>query len=91
MQTHGGYIRMELNEIRSQKAGVIIGKNGISPGVIKEIQDRMKQNRFVKIKILKSALSSEYAKKDLVDNLVNQTNFQVIEIRGNSVILQSDK
>ena len=78
---------MELHEIRHQKAKIIIGKNGLSSGTIKAIQDFVKREGIVKVKILKSALTAEYSKNELVKDLINKTDLHVIETRGFSVIL----
>ena len=78
---------MDLHEIQHRKAKVIIGKNGLSPGTLKLVQDLAKKNNLVKIKILKTALSEEYSKEDLVKELTVKTNLHLIEIRGYSAIV----
>ena len=78
---------MDIQDIRHQKAGVIIGKNGLSTGTIKVIQDLTKKNDMVKIKILKSALSPNYSKENLIDDLISKTSLYKIEIRGFSAIV----
>lgn len=76
---------MDLQKIRHQKARVIVGKNGINEGTLKEIQNHIKRNEFVKIKILKSALSVEFPKEKLIQEL--NAYVHVIEMRGYSVIV----
>ena len=78
---------MDLHEIQHRKAKVIIGKNGLSPGTLKLVQDLAKKNNLVKIKILKTALTDEYSKEDLAKELVAKTNLHLIEIRGYSAIV----
>lgn len=78
---------MELQEVRKNKARIIIGKNGVNSGIKKEISQNIKRYRFLKIKVLKTALSSDYSIKNLISDLLSDTNFEVIEIRGSSVIL----
>ena len=82
---------MELRNIRDQKAKVIIGKNGVSPGIIKTILEIIKQEGVVKVKILKTALDMEYTKKDLIQDLTIKSNLDVMETRGYSVILIDPK
>ena len=82
---------MELQAVRRNKAGIIIGKNQLSQGTITQIKEHIKRNDIVKIKILKNALSSEYSKQDLIADLISRTNFHVIETRGNTVILSSSE
>ena len=82
---------MELHEVRHQKAKVIIGKNGLSSGTIKVIQDLVKKDRILKVKILKSALSSDFSKDKLIEDLVSETKLIAIEVRGYTVILSNEK
>jgi RNA-binding protein YhbY len=78
---------MDLQEIRHRKAHVIIGKNGLSKGTLKLIQDLAKKNGIVKIKILKTALNSDYTKENLVSEVIAETHLHLIEIRGFSAII----
>ena len=80
---------MELRQVRHQKAGIIIGKNRLSDGIIKSIKENVKKHGIVKIKILKSALSIEYTKENLISDIVTATNFHVIEQRGYTVIISN--
>ena len=81
---------MDIQDIRHQKASVIIGKNGLSTGTIKLIQDLTKKNGMVKIKILKTALSPDYSKENLMEDLIAKTNLYKIEIRGFSAIVSKN-
>ncbi len=80
---------MELQYIRHQKAGVIIGKNQLNEGTVKLIRDHIKRQGMVKIKILKSALSIDYTKEKLIQDLISITKFHVIEKRGYSLIVSN--
>ena len=80
---------MELQSIRHQKARVILGKNGLSEGTLKEIQNHIKRDEFVKIKILKTALSTEYSKEQLIQELISYV--QIVEVRGHSVIVSKSQ
>jgi RNA-binding protein YhbY len=80
---------MELQDIIHRKANVIIGKSGLSQGSIKEIQFHIKKNSLVKVKILKSALSADYSKEKLIEDLIAKTNLHKIDQRGYSVILSN--
>ena len=82
---------MELHTVRRNKAGIIIGKNQLSQGTINQIEEHIKRNGIVKIKILKTALSSEYSKNDLIAELSSRAKFHVIESRGYTVILTSSE
>ncbi len=78
---------LDLPEIQHRKAHVTIGKNGLSEGTLKLIQDLTKKNGIIKIKILKSALNSDYSKEILVNELITKTYLHLIEMRGYSAII----
>ena len=80
---------MELQNIRHQKAAIIIGKNQLSDGMVRSIKEHVKKNGMVKIKILRSALSVDYSKEDLMNELITLTNYAIIEKRGNTIIISN--
>ena len=80
---------MELADVQHQKASIIIGKNRLNPGILKEIASHIKRKGMIKIKILKSALSPEYSKKDLINDLVSLTKLFIVDKRGYSVIVSN--
>jgi RNA-binding protein len=63
-----------------------IGKNGITDPVVEEIKKHLKANRMIKIKLLKSS-REEKDTTSVADELAQATASQIIEIRGNSVVL----
>ena len=78
---------MELRDIQHQKAGIIIGKKGLSEGTISLIRETIKKQGIVKIKILKTALSPEYSIEMLIKDLITITEYHLVEKRGFSVII----
>jgi RNA-binding protein YhbY len=75
--------------VQHQKASIIIGKNRLNSGILKEIETHIKRKGMIKIKILKAALTPDYSKSDLINDLVSQTNLCLIDVRGYSVIVSN--
>ena len=49
-------LRKRVQRAHHSKADVIIGKNGITPSLLKEIDRRLERKEIVKIKILRSGV-----------------------------------
>lgn len=77
----------ELKAEASQLKPVMnIGKNGITDPVLEEIKKHLKTSHLIKVKMLKSS-REEKDTTTIADELAQATASQVIEIRGNSVVL----
>jgi RNA-binding protein len=77
----------ELKAEASQLKPVMnIGKNGITETVVEEIRKHLKATRMIKIKMLKSS-REEKDTTAIAEELAHATASQVIEIRGNRVVL----
>jgi RNA-binding protein len=79
-----------LLELKGQAAKIEamthIGKNGITPSLIEEIKRQLKDNKLVKIKLLKSAIE-EKPREEVAKELVQETGAELIEVKGNTVVL----
>ena len=65
-----------------------IGKAGLSPNVIKEVDRQLEEHEFVKIKFFRSALTTDDSnKKNLFVSLASSVNAKIIDERGFTVIL----
>ncbi|HML26973.1 MAG TPA: YhbY family RNA-binding protein [Methanomethylovorans sp.] len=77
----------ELKAEASQLKPVMnIGKNGITETVVQEIKKHLKADRLIKIKMLKSS-REEKDTTAIAEELSQATASEVIEIRGNNVVL----
>ncbi len=63
-----------------------IGKSGVTDSLIEELLRQLKQNKLVKVKILKSALE-DMDRKTIAEELAKRTGSKLIEIRGSSTVL----
>lgn len=77
------FIKRKLSE---EKPTVWVGKGGASAELLKEIEKQLTKNKFVKAKILKSALSEQEAKQ-VASAIAEQTRATLVEVRGHTFIL----
>lgn len=63
-----------------------VGKNGVTPSLIEEISRQLKDNKLIKIKLLKSAVESK-PRKELAEDLAAKTGAELIEVKGNTAVL----
>lgn len=72
-----------------EKADVNVGKKGISPGVIAEIDRRLEDQALIKIKFLQNFLTDDFSQT--LQQLANETKSQLVEKRGKTAILYRAK
>lgn len=63
-----------------------VGKNGVTPSLIEEINRQLKDNKLVKIKLLKSAVELK-PREEMARELAEKTKAELIEVKGNTVVL----
>ncbi len=61
-----------------------IGKNGLTDAAIEEVKKRVKANRLIKVKMLKT---TGVDTKTLAQQLADATKTTLIEVRGSTVVL----
>jgi RNA-binding protein len=66
------------------KATMHIGKEGLTEGLVEELKNQIKANRLVKVKVL---ASSADAKREMAEDLAQKAGAELIEIRGNTILL----
>ena len=78
----------KIREVRQETPGLQIGKNGITPLLLKELEERLKQTKMIKIKFLNN--SPYKSRSDAFDNLQRHLpeNIKVMEMRGWTAILR---
>ena len=69
-----------------EKPTVWIGKSGVSPEIVEEINKQLDRNKYVKCKILKSALT-EQETRQITSMIASQTGATLVEVRGHTFIL----
>ena len=82
--------KKRLLELRGQAAKIEalthVGKNGVTPSLIEELKRQMKDNKLIKVKLLKSAVEA-MPREELAKELAEQTRSELIEVKGNTVVL----
>lgn len=68
------------------EASTHIGKNGVTPSLIEEIKRQLKDNKLIKVKLLKSAVEA-MPREEMAKELAEQTRSELIEVKGNTVVL----
>ena len=78
------------SRIGVEKPTIQIGKDGITTRMEKEISKQLDSRELIKIKILKTALKDNDA-KNIALTIANQTESELIEVRGHTFILFKKK
>lgn len=63
-----------------------VGKNGITPALLIQIQRYLKKHKLVKIKLLRSSME-EAGRSDVISRLARQTGAELVHHVGNVVVL----
>lgn len=74
---------MNSNEL---KVTAFIGKQGISESVISEIKEQLKNQKVIKVKILRSA-KEEMNRREIAENVAKSVGGKIVELRGNTFVL----
>jgi len=79
-----------LKKLRSQgtilKPRFIIGKNGLTETVIKNIKDELKKSSLIKIKFLATFVEDK-DKKKIVKELLEKTGTELVQFIGFTVVI----
>lgn len=87
-----GLKKEKLNTIKINPAVIIIGKNGLTEGLIDSIRKQLKKDKLIKVKILKTAKGlEEIGRKKFAEIIVNKVEANLIEIRGYNLILEKKR
>jgi RNA-binding protein len=65
-----------------------VGKDGVTDGVVKELQNRLSREPLVKVRILKGAREGEEeaSTKDLARDLAARARVTLVEVRGHTAL-----
>ncbi|MHA1602438.1 MAG: YhbY family RNA-binding protein, partial [Promethearchaeota archaeon] len=80
----------EFQEVRRTRAHVILGKNGVSPTVLKHVRNRLKKQRILKIKVLPEA-NTEYGIDYFIETIARELKVYVLDVRGFTFIISKRK
>ena len=81
MKRHVRHVLKDVNPT------IWVGKEGLTPQLVAEIEKQLQQNKMVKVRILPAALQGEVTAQSIAVNASEQTNSGLVEVRGHVFIL----
>jgi len=85
-------LREKVKRAHHSSPDVIIGKNGITEGVIEEIKRRLKAKGVIKVKMLKTALEGRGIDRREAAKLVAQlAGAKLMGVRGRTFVLAASQ
>jgi putative YhbY family RNA-binding protein len=75
------------HELKEEGPTIWVGKEGLSPQLLSEVEKQLERTKMVKIRILPSALQGEVTAKSIAENSAKQTSAALVEVRGHVFIL----
>ncbi|MCE4618591.1 MAG: YhbY family RNA-binding protein [Desulfurococcales archaeon] len=70
---------------------VLIGKKGLTEDVLKEIDNRLKKKEVVKVKMLRTAVESGRARKEMAKKVASLLGARLMGVRGRTFVLYRPK
>jgi RNA-binding protein len=77
------YVKRQLTDAQPT---ILVGKNGATPELIKEIEKQLQKETMVKVKLLKTALA-EGETKYIATKIAQQTEATLVEVRGHTFMM----
>ena len=75
-------------EVQQGRADVIIGKNGVTQGVLEEIRRHLEDKGVVKVKALKTAIKSTgMDRRSLAKHVAEKLGAWLLDVRGRTFVL----
>ncbi len=74
------------HELKEEGPTIWIGKEGLTPQVLSQVETQLQRTKMVKIRILKSALAQDTAKA-IATRTADQLDAALVEVRGHVFIL----
>ncbi len=77
-------------KLGAEKPTVWVGKEGATTQIVNEIAKQLDKREMIKAKILRTALKDDEA-KSIATKIAQQTESQLIEVRGHTFLLYKKK
>lgn len=78
-------MKNSIDKIRHEPPKIRIGKNGITEGIIQEIDMLLRRDQIVKIKCLQIVPND--STKTIAENIAKLTRSKIADVRGKTFIL----
>jgi putative YhbY family RNA-binding protein len=73
--------------LKDENPTIWVGKDGLTPQSISEIEKQLQQNKMVKVRILPAALQGDNTAETIATKASEQTSAALVEVRGHVFIL----
>lgn len=74
------------HELKEEGPTIWVGKDGLTPQVLVQVENQLQKTKMVKIRILKSALLTDTAEA-IATRTAEQVNAALVEVRGHVFII----
>ena len=74
------------HELKEEGPTIWVGKEGLTPALITQVENQLQRTKMVKIRILKSALATDTAKA-IATRTADQLGAALVEVRGHVFII----
>ncbi len=73
--------------LKDENPTIWVGKDGLTPQSIAEIEKQLQKNKMVKIRILPAALKELTTAEEIAKKAAKETDASLVEVRGHVFIL----
>jgi RNA-binding protein len=74
------------HELKEEGPTIWVGKEGLTPQLLVQVENQLQRTKMVKIRILKSALATSTA-KEIATKTASQVDASLVEVRGHVFII----
>ncbi len=73
--------------LKDENPTIWVGKDGLTPALVSEMEKQLQKNKMVKVRILPAALVGENTAETIAAKAAEQTEGSLVEVRGHVFIL----
>ncbi len=73
--------------LKDENPTIWVGKDGLTPQLVSEIEKQLQKNKMLKIRILPAAMQGENTSETIATKAAEKTNSALVEVRGHVFIL----
>ena len=81
-----GKKRFVKRTLSGESPTILIGKGGVSEGVLKEVEKQLEKRKMVKVKLLGMAVKGGETKQ-IATRIAERTEASLVEVRGHTFML----
>ena len=80
-------LKERVKKAHQGPADVIIGKKGVTPEVLRELEARLERKEIVKVKLLKTAVAREGDRREVAKRVAEALGARLMGVRGRTFVL----